>query len=67
MDFSVHEDKLFDASPLFRKAFKSDSEEGSEQMLDFSDDDPSLFGHLIECIYSKSFSLDMFEDAKNSE
>ena len=36
-------------------------------MLDFSDDDPSIFGHLIECIYSKSFSMDMFEDAKGKE
>ena len=63
--FQVHEDKLFDASPLFRKAFNSDSEEGSEQVLDLSDDDPGLFGHLIECIYSKSFSMDQFEDAKS--
>ena len=66
VDFQVHEDTLFDASPLFRKAFKSDSEEDSERILDFSEDDPGLFGHLVECIYSKSFSMDMFEDATSN-
>ena len=65
IEFQVHEDTLFDASPLFRKAFTSDSQEGSERILDFSDDDPDLFGHLIACIYSKSFSMSMFEDAKS--
>ena len=34
-------------------------------MLDLSGDDPGLFGHLIACIYSKSFSMDIFEDAKS--
>ncbi len=65
MKFQVHEDTLIDASPLFRKAFKSESEEGSERILDFSGDDPGAFGHLVACIYSKSFSMDIFEDAKS--
>ena len=65
VNFQVHEDTLFDASPLFRQNFNSYSEEGSERMLDFSNDDPGLFGHLIACIYSKSFSMDIFEDAKS--
>ena len=65
LKFQVHEDELFDASPLFRKAFTSKPEEDSEQVLDFSGDDPGLFGHLIQCIYSKSFSMDIFEDAKS--
>ena len=63
VNFQVHEDTLFDASPLFHKAFTSDSQEGPERTLDFPNDDADLFGHLIACIYSKSFSMDMFEDA----
>ncbi|KAK0515926.1 hypothetical protein JMJ35_001960 [Cladonia borealis] len=66
VDFQVHEDTLFEASPLFRKAFTSEPEEDSEQVWDFADDDPGLFGHLIACIYSKSFNMDIFEDAKSA-
>ena len=56
---------LSDASPLLRKAFevRSEYEESPERILYFPADDADLFGHLIECIYSKSFSMDMFENA----
>ncbi len=62
VDFQVHEDTLFKASPLFRKAFTSDSQEGSEPTREFPDDDAGVFNHLIACIYAKTFDMDMFED-----
>ena len=68
VDFHVHEDMLFDASPVFRKAFTSDFQEASKRTMDLPDDDAGLFDYLITCIYSKSFNMDLFEDAtSNSE
>lgn len=63
VDFQLHEDTLFDASPVFRKAFTSGFQEGSKRTMDLPDDDAGLFDHLVTCIYSKSFDMDLFEDA----
>lgn len=63
IEFHVHEDTLFDASPVFRKAFTSDFQEGSKRTMDLPEDDAGLFGHLIKCIYSERFDMDRFKDA----
>lgn len=63
IEFHLQEDTLFDASPVFRKAFTSDFQEGSKRTMDLPEDDPGSFDHLIKCIYSESFDMDMFKDA----
>ena len=63
LEFHLHGNVLFDASPVLRKAFTSDSEVGLKEFLDLPDDNAGLFDHLITCIYSKSFDIQMFEDA----
>ena len=63
IEFHLHEDTLFDASPVFRKAFSSDFQEGSKRTMDLPEDDAGSFDHLIKCIYSESFDMDMFKDA----
>ena len=63
LEFHLHANVLFDASPVLRKAFTSDSEVGLKEFLDLPDDNAGLFDHLIACIYSKSFDIHMFEDA----
>ena len=63
IEFHLHEDALFDASPVFRKAFTSDFQEASKRTMDLPEDDAGSFDHLIKCIYSKSFDMDLFEDA----
>lgn len=61
--FHLHEDTLFDASPVFRKAFTSDFQEASKRTMDLPEDDAGTFEPLVSCIYSKSFDIDLFEDA----
>ena len=45
--FHLHEDTLFNASLVFRKAFTSDFQEGSKRTMDLPEDDAGLFEHLI--------------------
>ena len=63
IEFHLHEDQLCGASPVFHKAFTSDFQEGSKRTMDLPDDDAGLFDHLVTCIYSKSFDMDLFGDA----
>ena len=66
LKFHLHANVLFDASPVLCRAFTSDSEVGLKETLDLPDDNAGLFDRLITCIYSKSFDIQMFEDATSN-
>lgn len=50
MPFYVHKDLIVLASDYFRKAFDS-ADEDEKLCLDLPDEDPSLMGELVGCIY----------------
>ena len=50
-EISVHENVLFEASPVFKAAFTSTFEESSERSIHLPDDDATLMDILIQSLY----------------
>ena len=51
-EISVHENVLFEASPVFKTAFTSKFKEGSERSIYLPDDDADLMDALIQNLYA---------------
>ena len=48
----VHENVLFEASPVFKAAFASEFKESSERSIYLPDDDATIMGTMIHCLYA---------------
>lgn len=59
--FNVHEDILFNSSPVFKAAFDSDFKEGTERTMELPDEDVDLFDHFVSWLYSWDFDHKMFD------
>lgn len=59
--FNIHEDVLFNASPVLRAAFDSDFKEGTERTMELPDEDLDLFDHFVSWLYSGNFDHKMFD------
>ena len=57
IELSVHENVLFDASPVFKTAFTSKYKEGSERSIYLPDDDADLMDALIQDLYAPQSAL----------
>ena len=56
-EISVHENVLFEASPVFRTAFTSRFKESSERSIYLPDDDAALMDLLVQCLYEPESRL----------
>ena len=57
IEISVHENVLFEASPVFKAAFPSRYKEGSERSISLPDDDADLMDALIQNLYAPQSGL----------
>ena len=55
--FHVHQNLLFDASPVFKAAFSGNFREASERSMPLPDDDKDLIGSMIKWLYTKKLHL----------
>ena len=55
--FYVHENILFDASPVFKAAFSTDFKEASERSMKLPDDDADSVERMIQWLYAKNLEL----------
>ena len=57
IELSVHENVLFEASPVFKTAFTSKYKEGSERSIYLPDDNADLMDALIQDLYAPQSAL----------
>ena len=55
--FHVHQNILFDASPVFKAAFSGSFKEASERSMPLPDDDKDSIGRMIQWLYTRKFHL----------
>ena len=55
--FQVHQDLLFDTSPVFKAAFGGNFQEASERSMPLPDDDKDSVGRMISWLYTKQIEL----------
>ena len=55
--FHVHQNLVFDASPVFKAAFSGSFKEASERSMSLPEDDKDSVGHMIRWLYTKKFDL----------
>ena len=55
--FQIHQDLLFDASPVFKAAFGGSFQEASERSMSLPDDDKDSVKRMISWLYTKKFEL----------
>ena len=55
--FQVHQDFLFDASPVFKAAFGGKFQEASERSMSLPDDDRDSVGRMISWLYTRKIEL----------
>ena len=57
--FHVHQNLLFDASPVFKAGFSGNFKEASERSMTLPDDDKDLVGSMIQWLYTQKLHLTM--------
>ena len=57
--FHVHQNLLFDASPVFKAAFSGNFKEASERSMTLPDDEKDFFGSMIQWLYTQKLHLTM--------
>ena len=62
-EISVHENVLFEVSPVFKAAFSSRFREGYERSMYLPDDDAILVDILIQSLYAPESTLDEIDTA----
>lgn len=55
--FHVHQELLFNSSPVFKAAFSGAYQESSERCMALPDEDPEIVERLMQWLYFKSLSL----------
>ena len=55
--FHVHQNLLFDASPVFKAAFSSSFKEASERSMSLPEDDKDSVGRMIQWLYTRKYDL----------
>ena len=55
--FHVHQDLLFDASPVFKAAFSSKFKEASDRSMSLPDDDKDSVERMIKWLYTRKLEL----------
>lgn len=65
--FHVHQNLLYDASPVFKAAFSGDFREASELSMPLPDDDKNSVQRMIQWLYTKKIELTVPVSAKTSE
>ncbi|KAM0799091.1 hypothetical protein BDR22DRAFT_337189 [Usnea florida] len=65
--FQVHQDLLFDASPVFKAAFFGNFQEASERSMPLPDDDEDSVGRMISWLYTKQIELTVPVSDETSE
>ena len=65
--FQVHQNILFDASPVFKAAFCGNFQEASERSMPLPDDDKDSVGRMISWLYTKVFELTVPVSNETSE
>ena len=64
--FHVHQNLLFDASPVFKAGFSGDFKEAAERSMSLPDDDKHTLGRMIHWLYTRKLDLTVPIDSKTS-
>ena len=55
--FHVHQDLLFDASPVMKAAFSGNFQEASDRSMSLPDDDKSSVERMLKWLYTRKLEL----------
>ncbi len=64
--FHVHQNLLFDASPVFKAGFSGNFMEAAERSMTLPDDDKDTLGRMIHWLYTKKLDLTVPIDRETS-
>ncbi|KAL9073492.1 MAG: hypothetical protein Q9161_002913 [Pseudevernia consocians] len=65
--FHVHQDLLFDASPVLKAAFSGNFQEASERSMSLPEEDKDSVGRMIQWLYTRKFELTTPVSKKTSQ
>ena len=57
--FLVHEDTLFEASPVFHAAFNPRFQEGAERVMRLPEEHPEIFNVFVDSLYTQTVNSDL--------
>jgi hypothetical protein len=60
--WTLNEELLCDRIPYFKAAFKNGFKESKDKKLELPEDNPDVFGHLIDWLYMENFDCTVCED-----